>query len=325
MTPPHDFDTIIVGGGPGGSTAGALLARAGHKVLVLEKETFPRFHIGESLLPFGNDVLKASGVWPKIQTVGFVRKFGAEFCVGNEAKSQQFWFTKSLTPEHGQTFQVERSKFDDILLRHAAECGCDVRQATAAKTLQVDADGVTVTFAGKQGTQQARARWFIDASGRETFLGRVMQMPRVSLPIRKRIAVYAHFTGVFRNEGGSEGIRQQCRRVVRAHGGGQHRPVAAHGKIGPRKRILHDKRLYLPLRDASSGTHPDGGRRGRLHRPDLFLGSIHRDAFGPGGGGTVAARRRKGARADSPGAAGLYSGGASDDGHVPPLDPVLLR
>ncbi len=205
MTPPQDFDTIIVGGGPGGSTAGALLARAGHKVLVLEKETFPRFHVGESLLPFGNDVLKASGVWPKIQAAGFVPKLGAEFCLGNEARSQRLWFGRSLTPEHSQTFQVERSKFDEILLRHAADCGCDVREGCAAKTLQTGAAGVTVTFAGKQGAQEARARWFIDGSGRDTFLGRAMQLPRVSLPIPKRVAVFAHFTGVFRNEGEAAG------------------------------------------------------------------------------------------------------------------------
>ena len=115
MTPQYDFDTIIVGGGPGGATAGALLAKAGQKVLVLEKETFPRFHIGESLLPFGNDVLKASGAWDKVTAAGFIPKFGAEFCVGNTSKFLRFWFTNSLTPEHGQTFQVERSKFDEIL------------------------------------------------------------------------------------------------------------------------------------------------------------------------------------------------------------------
>ena len=201
MTPQYDFDTIIVGGGPGGATAGALLAKAGQKVLVLEKETFPRFHIGESLLPFGNDVLKASGAWDKVTAAGFIPKFGAEFCVGNTSKFQRFWFTKSLTPEHGQTFQVERSKFDEILLRHAAECGCEVREGCAAKGVEFDADGVTVATT----TQSLRARWFIDASGRDTFLGRVRQLPRENLPIAKRIAVYAHFTGVFRNEGEAAG------------------------------------------------------------------------------------------------------------------------
>src|ERR1043166_1706304 len=201
MPSQQDFDTIIVGGGPGGSTAGALLAKAGHKVVILEREKFPRFHIGESLLPFGNDVLKASGAWDKVAAAGFVKKFGAEFCVGNASKMQRFWFTKSLTPEHGQTFQVERSKFDEILLRHTADCGCEVREGCAAKSVEFDDDGVTVIAA----TQTYRARWFIDASGRDTFLGRTLQLPRVSLPIPKRIAVYAHFTGVFRNDGEAAG------------------------------------------------------------------------------------------------------------------------
>src|SRR5882724_13235169 len=103
MTPHYDFDTIIVGGGPGGSTTGAFLARAGLKVLLLEKETFPRFHIGESLLPFGNDVLKASGAWPKVEAAGFIPKLGAEFFVGNDTKQLRLWFRRNLAPAHEMT------------------------------------------------------------------------------------------------------------------------------------------------------------------------------------------------------------------------------
>src|SRR2546426_3145581 len=118
MSSQHDYDTIIVGGGPGGSTAGAFLGRAGQKVLVVEKDKFPRFHIGESLLPFGNDVLKASGAWPKIQAAGFMPKLGGEFLLGNSSLCQRFWFAQGLVPGYGQTFQVERSKFDEVLLQH---------------------------------------------------------------------------------------------------------------------------------------------------------------------------------------------------------------
>ena len=201
MKPAGDFDTIIIGGGPGGSTAGALLARAGQRVLILEKETFPRFHIGESLLPFGNAVLEESGAWEKVRAAGFMPKHGTEFMVGNASLFHRFWFRDGLFPEFSQAFQVERSKFDDLLLRHAAECGCDVRQNTAATRVELDESGARVTFAG----QTTRARWLLDASGRDTFVGRALNLPKEQLDLPKRIAVFAHYEGVFRNDGEAAG------------------------------------------------------------------------------------------------------------------------
>ena len=133
MNAPSVYDTIIIGGGPGGSTAGAFLGKAGQRVLLLEREVFPRFHIGESLLPFGNDVLKESGAWPKIDAAGFQPKYGAEFFVGNGSRWQRFWFARGLVPGYGETFQVERAKFDHVLLDHAASCGCEVRQGCAGE------------------------------------------------------------------------------------------------------------------------------------------------------------------------------------------------
>ncbi len=201
MTTPSVYDAIIVGGGPGGSTAGALLAKGGSRVLVLEREVFPRFHIGESLLPFGNDVLQESGAWPKIQAAGFQPKYGAEFFVGNGSRWQRFWFAQGLVPGYAQTFQVERSKFDQVLLDHAASCGCEVRQGCAAKQVARESDGWRVTTA----EGEARGRWLVDASGRDTFLGRTLNLEKKPLDIPKRIAVYAHFKGVYRNPGNAEG------------------------------------------------------------------------------------------------------------------------
>ncbi len=199
------YDTIVIGGGPGGSTTGAFLARAGQRVLILEKEFFPRFHIGESLLPFGNDVLKASGAWPKVEAGGFMTKLGAEFVTGNSSKFHRFWFNNGLVPGYGQSFQVERSRFDDVLLKHAAECGCDVRQGTMVKTVQIEAGGTEVTFPNGDGAHTARSRWVVDASGRDTFLARTLQWKREPLDLPKRAAVFAHFKGVYRNPGAAAG------------------------------------------------------------------------------------------------------------------------
>jgi len=201
MGTPSAYDTIIIGGGPGGSTAGAFLAKAGQRVLLIEREVFPRFHIGESLLPFGNDVLKETGAWPKVEAAGFQPKYGAEFFVGNGSRWQRFWFARGLVPGYGQTFQVERAKFDHVLLDHAASCGCEVRQGCMAKDVVRGGDEWRVKLA----EGDVRGRWLIDASGRDTFLGRTLALPKEPINIPKRVAVYAHFKGVFRNPGDAEG------------------------------------------------------------------------------------------------------------------------
>ena len=201
MSTPFVYDTIIIGGGPGGSTAGAFLGKAGQRVLLLEREVFPRFHIGESLLPFGNDVLKESGVWPKIDAAGFQRKYGAEFFISNGSRWQRFWFARGLVPGYGETFQVERAKFDHVLLDHAASCGCEVRQGCPAKDVAREGDQWRV----KLENGDVCGRWLIDASGRDAFLGRVLGFTRKPMNLTKRIATYAHFKGVYRNPGNAEG------------------------------------------------------------------------------------------------------------------------
>ena len=201
MKAPSIYDAIIIGGGPGGSTTGAFLARTGQRVLLLEREVFPRFHIGESLLPFGNDVLKESGAWPKIETAGFQPKYGAEFFVGNGSRWQRFWFARGLVPGYGQTFQVERAKFDHVLLDHAASCGCEVRQGCAAKDVKRDGNEWRVSLPDGE----VSGRWLVDASGRDAFLGRILGLVKKPMNLTKRIAVYAHFKGVYRNPGDAEG------------------------------------------------------------------------------------------------------------------------
>ena len=200
-----EWDTIVTGGGPAGSTAATLLARAGQRVLVLERDRFPRFHVGESLIPYGNDVLRELGVWEKLGQAGFMPKHGAEFTLGNAAGRQRFYFGRNLPRGYGQTFQVERAKFDHLLLRHAEEQGATVRQEAKVAVLSADADGVRVTYDHDGARHEASARWLVDASGRTALAGHAFGLEKSDLGLPKRLAVFAHFHGVFRNPGAEAG------------------------------------------------------------------------------------------------------------------------
>lgn len=206
------FDVVIVGGGPAGSTAGAYLAQGGLRVLIVEKERFPRFHIGESLLPAGNAILKEIGAWEKIEAAGFQRKHGADFLVGNgSAVPKRVEFAQGLLPGLEYTYQVERSRFDELLLRHAGSKGCKIREetrATAARELGTSGYEVTLeTATGEGGREMARVRcsWVLDASGRDTIFSKPLKLAKTEPILAKRIAVYAHFEGVARAEGKAAG------------------------------------------------------------------------------------------------------------------------
>ncbi len=161
-----EFDVLVVGAGPAGSTAAGLLAKAGHSVLVLEKEEFPRFHIGESLLPGGLPVLERLGIDPASDT--FVYKSGAEFVCEASGRRGVFEFRESLPGCARHAWHVERSRFDQALRDRAAVLGADVR------------NGVTVVDAGttpehaflKTRTETFRGRYLIDASGQSRLLAR---------------------------------------------------------------------------------------------------------------------------------------------------------
>ena len=110
-----DWDVIIIGGGPAGSTAATTLAQAGRRVLVLEKSKFPRFHIGESLLPYNRKIFNELGVWDKIQEAGFTTKRAAQFIMGDDSRGNRLDFSQGSFTEFPEAVQVERSKFDKPL------------------------------------------------------------------------------------------------------------------------------------------------------------------------------------------------------------------
>lgn len=201
----NTWDAIIIGGGPAGATAACTLRQSGRKVLVLEKEKFPRFHIGESLLPYNRPIFDELGVWQKIQAAGFMRKRGAQFWMGDSSMHTRLNFARGSFTEFPEAIQVERAKFDDILLRHAAELGAEVREETLVTSHAVAGDHVTVKFRAKDGTElEAHAAFLIDASGLNNFTANREKL-RDYYPGHRKIAIFGHYSGVQMTDGEEKG------------------------------------------------------------------------------------------------------------------------
>ena len=139
------YDVAIIGGGPAGSIAATVLARHGRKAIVIEKEKFPRFHIGESLLPYSMEALDRLGIRDKIDA-RFQPKHGGEIATSAGTQSVKFHFKNGFRLQHHCAYQVERADFDKVLLDHAAECGAEIREETRVETLEFGADEVALTI-----------------------------------------------------------------------------------------------------------------------------------------------------------------------------------
>ena len=203
-------DVLVIGGGPAGSTAATKLAEKGWKVIQLEKEHHPRFHIGESLLPMNLPILEELGVLDQIEENN-IRKYGAEFDSMYHDRLSTYYFAKALNKNHPYAYEVKREQFDEILFRNATKKGVDNREGMKVIEVTTHADDSSTIIAqcdeGKE--HSFKAKFLVDASGRSTFMS-------TKEGIKKRnkkhnsAAIFGHFKNVVRREGEDEGNITLC-------------------------------------------------------------------------------------------------------------------
>jgi flavin-dependent dehydrogenase len=200
-SPTEQCDVAVIGGGPGGSSVAALLARRGRRVIMLEKAHHPRFHIGESLLPMNLPLLERLGVMDKVRALG-VFKRGADFESGNARGYNTFAFDRAIGTSPPYAYQVWRQDFDQMLFEHARGCGADAREGHEVVALEQRGARETRlevrTDAGR--SYPIDAHYLIDASGRDTFLAAKRRLRRKNMR-HQSAAIFGHFRGATAREG----------------------------------------------------------------------------------------------------------------------------
>jgi FAD-dependent halogenase len=197
----ENVDVVVVGGGPGGSTVASLIAMQGHRVVLLEKEAFPRYQIGESLLPSTvHGICRMIGVTDELAKAGFNRKLGGTFRWGASPEPWTFFFSTSqkMSAENAlYAYQVERSKFDKILLDNARRLGAEVRENCSVTDIIEDADRVRgvsyITADGVEG--QIRAKYVVDASGNKSRIYKHVGGERKYSEFFRSVALFGYFNG----------------------------------------------------------------------------------------------------------------------------------
>jgi len=200
-------DVLIIGAGPAGCSAAAILGEKGHRVLILEREKFPRYHVGESLIPFTYQPLERIGMIPKMKNSGFTKKYSVCFVQPDGRASVPFYFYNRYDKDSvAQTWQVLRSEFDMMLMENAIEKGARVREQTTVKELLMDGETVVgaraVNAAGE--TFEVHAPITLDCSGKEAFSSNRRGW-RMGDPYLNKVAVWTYYEGALRDPGIDEG------------------------------------------------------------------------------------------------------------------------
>ncbi|MCB1210321.1 MAG: tryptophan 7-halogenase [Verrucomicrobiales bacterium] len=202
MTPSQSpsYDAIVIGGGPGGATAAMILARQGRKVLVLERERFPRFHIGESLLPYNRDVFEEIGILDEIEDGRFVVKKAAQFVSGDGITGARLIFGEGMFTEVKSALQVDRAIFDDMLLNRARSHGATVHEGATFLRHDVTDECATVRWRDVDGVEHTDTAAFVmDCSGMAAVTARQEGIRR-ERPGHRKVAVFGHFDDVLMPE-----------------------------------------------------------------------------------------------------------------------------
>jgi flavin-dependent dehydrogenase len=206
MSETHSTDVVVIGGGPAGATVSTLIAQQGYRVELFERETYPRYHIGESLIPETYWVFKRLGMLEKMKASHFVKKYSVQFVNSSGKLSAPFYFHDNKPHECSQTWQVRRSEFDIMMLENAAEHGVQVHQPARVLDVLFEGDrAVGVQVSGEDGSpREIRADVVVDASGQSSMLINRLKL-RVPDPDLNKGAIWTYWEGAYRDDGKDEG------------------------------------------------------------------------------------------------------------------------
>jgi len=196
------LDCVVIGGGPAGTTAAALVAEAGYSTLLLEREKFPRFHVGESMMPETYWTLRRLGVLDQMRERSFVKKVGVQFVSSSTKESEPFFFDHFNDHESAQTWHVERAEFDNMLFNNAASKGADCRDGSRVMNVDFEEGGAVVTYRGADGNDTTvKTRVVMDATGQQAMLANRLGLVEVNEKLKKA-SIWTYYLDAERNENG---------------------------------------------------------------------------------------------------------------------------
>ena len=206
MNTHHNYDTIVIGGGPAGSTVATLVAEQGHRVLLLERTTTPQFKIGESLIPATYWTFKRLGMLEKLRASHFPQKYSVQFYSRSGKASNPFYFFQTNPHDSAVTWQVLRSEFDQMLLDNAKEKGVEIRRGIGVREVLFEGDTATgVVTQNVDGTRETlNATVIVDSTGQRSLIGRQLSL-NTTEPNLKMASLFTHYEGGHRDEGIDEG------------------------------------------------------------------------------------------------------------------------